>query len=328
MDEGKKDSQEQTQKEKAKPAEDENSEKQKQDENKSWEKVLQQDEKNFEEKYDFKPIEKPENKPEQVIRHGKKSASKEKYRRKVLKRRILIVVICVLVLLLLILLFTKACHQSNESPQKADEVSSESVESVSQPSDSMINSDSSIFDHAAFLGNSLLEDLNTYGIVGNSDCFFKKGLNVSTAMDETMVGHNIPVVEELNNGKNYDRVYLIFGENELGWSSRDTFISEYKTLIQKVKEYQPNAKIYLTSLFPVTKAVSDDPDGRNLTNSAVDSADEELKGIAKDTGSTFADVASAVKNSEGALPDDASTDGIHPNMEYCQKWVDYLVSLG
>jgi hypothetical protein len=327
MDDDKKDSEEQDQKAKAMPAENKNSEKQ--DENESWKEVLQQDEKNFEEKYDFKPIEKPENKAEQVIRHGKRSAVKEKYRREVLKRRILIVVICVLVLLFLILLFTKACHQGSASPQKADTVSSQSLEPVSEPSDSMIDSSSSnIFDHAAFLGNSLLEDLNTYGLVGNSDCFFKKGLNVSTAMDETMVGHNIAVVDELHNGKNYDRVYLVFGENELGWSSRDTFISEYKTLIQKVKEYQPNAKIYLTSLFPVTKTVSDEPDGRNLTNSAVDSADEELKEIAKDTGSTFVDVASAVKNSEGALPDDASTDGIHPNMEYCQKWVDYLVSLG
>jgi hypothetical protein len=327
MDEGKKDSEEQAQKEKASPAENKNLKEQ--DENESWKKVLQQDEKNFEEKYDFDLIEKSKNKAEQVIRHGKKSTVKEKYGKKVLKRRALIVVICILILLFLILLFTKACHQGNVSPQKADAVSSQLMEPVSQPSDSMANSDSSnIFDHAAFLGNSLLEDLNTYGLVGNSDCFFRKGLNVSTAMDETMIGHNIPVVEELNNGKNYDRVYLVFGENELGWSSRDTFISEYKTLIQKVKEYQPNAKIYLTSLFPVAKAVSNDQDERNLTNSAVDSANEELKEIAKDTESTFVDVASAVKNSEGALPDDASTDGIHPNMEYCQKWVDYLVNLG
>ena len=73
MDEDKKNSQEQDQKEKAMPAENENSEKQ--DENESWQEVLQQDEKNFEEKYDFKPIEKPENKAEQVIRHGKKSAA-------------------------------------------------------------------------------------------------------------------------------------------------------------------------------------------------------------------------------------------------------------
>ncbi len=40
----------------------------------------------------------------------------------------------------------------------------------------------------------------------------------------------------------------------------------------------------------------------------------------------YLNVAEAVADDNGYLPEEASTDGVHLNKEYCAKWLDYLKS--
>ena len=71
-----------------------------------------------------------------------------------------------------------------------------------------------------------------------------------------------------------------------------------------MKKLQPDAKIYIQSILPVnSKAIKTN---KVFTNDNVD-------------------VGSVMKASNGALPEDASTDGIHLVHSYCQKWLDYLI---
>ena len=49
-----------------------------------------------------------------------------------------------------------------------------------------------------------------------------------------------------------------------------------------------------------------------------------LKDIAKDKNAVYLDVASVMTDSDGNLPNEAATDGIHPGSKYYQKWADYL----
>ena len=46
--------------------------------------------------------------------------------------------------------------------------------------------------------------------------------------------------------------------------------------------------------------------------------------MAKEENVTYLDVQSALVDNQGHLPEDASTDGIHLDVEYCEKWLDYL----
>ena len=45
---------------------------------------------------------------------------------------------------------------------------------------------------------------------------------------------------------------------------------------------------------------------------------------AADKGVVYLPVNTAVMDETGSLPVGASTDGVHPNIDYCRKWVAYL----
>ena len=111
--------------------------------------------------------------------------------------------------------------------------------------------------NSAMLGNSYLDGFVTYNVLPDMDCFYRVGLNVRTVFTKTMLNHEIPVIDELQNGKSYDRVFLIFGENELGWPNTQAFYDGYGEVIDAVRERQPEAAVYIQSILPVSQEVSE-----------------------------------------------------------------------
>ena len=77
--------------------------------------------------------------------------------------------------------------------------SSEEIASSSQPDvvpSSSDNPDYSIFDNTAFVGNSVIDDLDTYNILPNSDFFARTGLTVTSVMTKSTVKGSVPVIDE------------------------------------------------------------------------------------------------------------------------------------
>ena len=184
------------------------------------------------------------------------------------------------------------------------------------------NTDNSCFENSAFVGNSMLEDLDMYGIIDNADFYAKTGLTVTNVFTETTVDGTAPIMEEVTS-KKYDKVFLMFGLNELGWSYSDVFVEDYAKIIDTLRESNPDVEIYVQSLFPVSKERSD----KNLygvTNEKIEEYNELLKTMAKEKNVTYVDVHAAMVTEDGTLPDGASPDGVHPNMDYCKTWVQYL----
>lgn len=177
--------------------------------------------------------------------------------------------------------------------------------------------------HSAILGNSYVDGFVTYNVLPDTDCFYRIGLNVRTAFTKPMLNRDIPVIEELNNGKTYDRVFLIFGENELGWPNTQAFCDGYSDIIDTVRTYQPEAVVYIQSILPVSAEVSAE-NIDNTNNEQIIKFNDMLKTLAKEKGAVYLDVASIMTDADGNLPENAATDGIHPGSEYYNKWADYL----
>lgn len=204
--------------------------------------------------------------------------------------------------------------EATATPAPTEEPSSSETQSE--------NTDNSCFENSAFVGNSMLEDLDMYGIIDNADFYAKTGLTVTNVFTETTVDGTAPIMEEVT-GKKYDKVFLMFGLNELGWSYSDVFIEDYAKVIDTLRESNPDVEIYVQSLFPVSKERSD----KNLygvTNEKIEEYNELLKIMAKDKNVIYMDVHASMITEDGTLPDDASPDGVHPNMDYCKTWVQYL----
>lgn len=185
--------------------------------------------------------------------------------------------------------------------------------------------DNKYFDTALLIGDSRTEGLALYTGVSNLDAFFSKGLTIEKVMTEPVVtlddGSLVTVLEALTS-KQYDSIYISFGINELGWAYDYMFIDYYKEFIDAIREVEEDAVIYVENILPVSAELS--ATDEILTNERVESYNNLLKEMCQDYGDViYLDVASSVEEG-GALPADASTDGVHCNKDYCLKWLDYI----
>ena len=181
------------------------------------------------------------------------------------------------------------------------------------------------YNKVAFIGDSITQGLLLYSGLNDVIDYSYIGLMVDTAISKKFVkgtaGEKITILEDMQK-RELDTVYIMLGINELGWSYSEVFVSKYKELIQKIKEVQPNCEIVLQSIIPITKSRSDSD--KIFNNKNINKYNQLIQKIAIDENVTFLNVGSALADKNGNLPEEASTDGIHVEANYCEKWLEYL----
>lgn len=176
---------------------------------------------------------------------------------------------------------------------------------------SPVQGDYACFNDSAFFGNSRFEGLKNLRLVPN--VYTKVGLNVKTALTATG-SDGASIIGKLNSGVSFENVFIMFGDNEIGYSD-SWIISNYRTLINKVREYQPNANIYVVSILPISKATSD-KNTYNYSNGRIVEMNAQIKSMCSSLGVGYIDVWSAMADDNGRLPDSASSDGVHFGKSY------------
>lgn len=190
------------------------------------------------------------------------------------------------------------------------------------PTQSGSEPDQAVFDNAVFIGNSIFEGLYRFGIITHGKFYTKVGLNVNSVMTDHVDGSTVPVIDELKKGT-YDKVIILLGTNELGWPSYPTFIQKYSNLLDAVWQRQPGAKIYICGLPPVTKK-TDDKNSNGINNANIRKMNSMLSDLAGERGARYIDLPSSLYDSDGCLPAEASSDGIHLNLKYDRLWADHI----
>ncbi len=181
------------------------------------------------------------------------------------------------------------------------------------------------FSDAVFVGDSRTEGLRYFGDIDNAKFVSAKGLNVKSALEKQLIkveDSSMLNVPDALKTYEYSRVFVMFGINELGWPYEDVFVEKYGQLLDKIKEVNPNAKIYVQEILPVTREKSQS--GEVFTNEKIDHYNMLIKELATSKNMRFLEVSQAVEDTDGSLMSDASTDGIHLKKSYCLKWVEYL----
>ena len=214
-------------------------------------------------------------------------------------------------------------NHKNKPPENSTPAKNNSSPPKTNSKPQKVSSDN-YFDDAVFIGDSRTEGLRNYDGLGNATYYAAKGLMVNTALTKPVVnlnGKKVTITDALKQ-KKFNKVYIMLGLNELGWSSFQTFINDYGKLIDEVKKCEPQSKIYVQSILPVSKEKSQS--NKTYTNRNINRYNEELVKLAQKKDVIYLEVNKAVSDSEGNLPKDASNDGIHLNSVYCQKWCEYL----
>lgn len=181
--------------------------------------------------------------------------------------------------------------------------------------------------NVAFIGDSRTQAFLMYAGLKDVQDYTNIGLMVDTALTKKFItndnGEKITILEDLAT-KNIDTIYIMLGINELGWIYNDIFIKDYENLIDKILEVRPNCEIIVQSITPVTKTKSEGDSIYN--NDKITEYNNLIKDMAKRKGIKYIDLCPVLADKSGNLPEEASTDGIHLNKKYCQKWFKCLKS--
>ncbi len=180
------------------------------------------------------------------------------------------------------------------------------------------------FDDAVFIGDSRTEGFILNTGLSNAVSYTHKGLTVDTVFTSpviTLGSEKLSVTEALAQ-TNFSKVYLMFGINEAGWVYSEVFIEEYGELIDTVREINPQATIYLQSILPVSETTSKTHEFAKQDK--LNEYNQLLQELAEEKKVFYVNVAEAMTNTKGFLPEEAASDGIHLKKEYCLKWLDYL----
>ena len=207
----------------------------------------------------------------------------------------------------------------NTTITETNEIKDESSNNSSNNSE--VKFDSTV----AFIGDSRTQGFIMYNGLKNVQDYSYIGLMVDTAMTKKFVktsnGNKTTLLQDMAN-KNIKKVYIMLGVNELGWSYPQVFKAKYKELISEIRKVKPNCQIYVQSIIPMTKSKSDSD--KIYNNKNVAKFNQLIQEVAEEEDVTYLDVKSVLVNKDGYLPEEASTDGVHVDKEYCQKWLKYL----
>ncbi len=184
------------------------------------------------------------------------------------------------------------------------------------------------FADAVFIGDSRTDGLRLYSGIRDVDFLCYKGLTVFDVMNDKAViqtdEEKIGVFQALE-GKEYSKIYLMLGINELGYNYDQGFADTYGAVVDKLKELDPDADIYLQSLIPVneeTCRATGQPD--YVTNEQIAVYNEIIAAIAGEKKVYYVNVKEVMVDESGVLPADASSDGIHFHKDGYKTWYEYL----
>ena len=181
---------------------------------------------------------------------------------------------------------------------------------------------------AVFIGDSRTQGLQINAGLKSPDFFAGRGLNVKNARTEKVVtnakGQAVTVIDALKD-KQYKKVYICYGINELGWPYTNIFADEYKKTIEAIKKIQTDADVVVCGILPVTEKKSKSDKIFNMKN--VNKFNKTIKKMAEEINAAYVDLSPAVANKKGFLPKDVTPDGVHMDREYCKRILAYIVNM-
>ncbi|OUN06957.1 GDSL-type esterase/lipase family protein, partial [Flavonifractor sp. An9] len=185
------------------------------------------------------------------------------------------------------------------------------------------------FSDALFIGDSRTDGLQIYSGIKGATFYCYKGLNIFDMSKRQVVemnGGKYTVVEALEKGPQYKKIYISLGVNELGYPGTDSFYKAFKSFLEEVKSAQPDAIIYLQNLVPVNPEICAQKNQPSyVNNDRVADFNGVFPKLAEECQVALVDVKTALSDENGILPAEATVDGVHFTKAWYQKWLEYLM---
>ena len=188
--------------------------------------------------------------------------------------------------------------------------------------------DESYFSNAVFIGDSRTVGLGMYGKIEGATFYASDGMNVYNLWSEKFCevnGKKVTLEEALSTNE-FEKVYIQVGINEMGWGTADGFVAAYAQTVEKIKELQPKAVIFVQGIMRVTKEKSDSD--TVYSNDRINARNEKLAELADRKRVFYIDMNEVLCDDEGHLKSEYTYDEFHLYASRYALWVEYLMAHG
>ena len=246
-----------------------------------------------------------------------------------------ITVIAVLILFMVFQHFTADSDHPKETDRLfPSETITESVETTAAPSkkkqksqkaSAVSNQQKTDMKDALFIGDSRTLGLFEYAGIKEADFFSNVGMSVYNIHKDTVSVPSVGKVtlHELLSHKQYGKIYIMMGINELGYNFDQT-VSRYQELIDFIQEKQPDAIIFMEANLHVTKNRSDTD--KVVNNTAINRFNTALSKFADNETIFYLDVNTLFDDAGGNLSADKSEDSTHLYAKYYAQWGQWIIN--
>jgi len=185
------------------------------------------------------------------------------------------------------------------------------------------------FDDAVFIGASRTDGFKLYSGVTTATFLDHTGVTLYEIMDGKEVirqgAQKVSVLDALGE-KQFGKVYIDLGINELGYNDAEDFANTYAGLIDQVRALQPDAVIYVQAIIPVnTEKCLANEQPSYVTNERIAAYNEALAAMTAEKKVWLVDPAQVLADENGEGLRDLSADGVHFKREGYAVWRDYLL---
>ena len=185
--------------------------------------------------------------------------------------------------------------------------------------------DETWFDDALFIGDSRTVGLHDYTTLSeHADFLCETSLTIHKVLKHNFKGYG--TIEDVLAAKEYGKIYISVGINELGTGTTETFMEAYTQVIHTLQEIEPDARIVIQgSMFVSEKKSNED---KIFNNSNIVARNNAIATLADNQEIFYIDVNEAVCDESGHLAEEYTYDQIHLLGRYNDLWKEYLLQHG
>ncbi len=189
--------------------------------------------------------------------------------------------------------------------------------------------DQSYFDDALFVGDSRMVGMSEYSGLDNATYYAEVGLTIYSLFDKPiapLADGSMGTLEQALREKQFGKIYLMVGINELGTGTREKFLETYKAAVEHIKELQPNAIIFIQGILYVTEERSAEDEYINNLNIQLRNMD--ISKLADQRRTFYIDVNTVYSDGKGNLSTEYTFDSAHLKAACYEQWVTFLMEHG
>lgn len=174
-----------------------------------------------------------------------------------------------------------------------------------------------------FVGDSRTVGIREYSGLKGADFFCSVGMNVFDVTGESLSvdGVGNVTLSQLLSKKQYSKVYIMLGINEVGYP-HSSVVDKYSKVLDLIKEKQPNASIIIEANLHVSKSRSDSD--KVVNNASINDLNTKLSALADGRKVFYIDANTIFDDASGSLSSDMTSDGTHLYAKYYPTWVEWI----